>query len=494
MKNIIGRDIPPVVCGRELSPYKGRGKWRSTKVLSSVEEAIRLTGIKSGDTISFHHHLRNGDAVVNLILDKLARMGVQNLKLAPTALFPVHEPLIEHIKNGVITAIEGSINGPIGKYITEHPLKEPVILRSHGGRARAVVDRELPIDVAFIAASAADKMGNCNGVVGLSAFGPMGFAYADAWAAEKVVVITDTLVPYPAVPICIQESYVDYVVKVDSIGSPSGIASGTTRITDDPERLEMAKRVVDIIEAAGLLKPGFSFQAGAGGASLAVVKFLHERMQRKGITGEFAVGGVTKLVVDMLHDGTIKTIVDAQAFDTEAVASLREDRGHIEVSHFHLMSPSGKSCVEHTQDVCFLGATEVDVNFNVNVNTHSDGYLLHGIGGHQDAAAGSKVCFVIAPIFRKKVPIIRDAVTTVSTPGDCVDVVVTNAGIAVNPRRKDLLRAVEDAQLPLVDITELRDKAYKATGGPPEVRFGEDIVALTQFRDGTFLDVVRQVG
>ncbi|RLF47613.1 MAG: citrate lyase subunit alpha, partial [Thermoplasmata archaeon] len=427
-----------------------------------------------------------------MVLDAAAKMGIRDLRLAQTALFPVHEPVIEHIKNGVVTAIEGSINGPVGAFISRNaPLKEPVILRSHGGRARAVVEGELPVDVAFIAASECDPMGNCNGVNGPSAFGPMGFAYSDAWGADKVVIVTDNVVKYPAHPISISEIYVDYVVRVPSIGEPQGIASGTTKITTNPVRLEMARTVVDVIDKAGYIKEGFSFQAGAGGTSLAVVKFLHERMKEKGVVGDFAVGGVTEFVVNMLRDGTIRAIIDAQAFDLAAVESLRVDRNHIEVSHYHLMSPTVKSHVVMHQDACFLGATEVDVNFNVNVNTHSDGLLLHGIGGHQDAAAESKITIVVTPIVRKNIPIVREEVTTVSTPGDAVDVIVTDKGIAVNPRREDLMERLSG--LNIVDIEDLKKMAYDITGGPPKVKWGDEIIALTQYRDGTYLDTIRSV-
>jgi len=250
---------------------------------------------------------------------------------------------------------------------------------------------------------------------------------------------------------------------------------------------------VDIIELSGLFKDDFSFQAGAGGTSLAVVKFLHERMKDKGIVGSFAVGGVTGLVVDMLRDGTINAIIDAQAFDMAAIESLQTDKNHIEVSHYHLMNPHTKSCVVSHQDACFLGATEIDVDFNVNVNTHSDGKLLHGIGGHIDAASGSKITFIVAPAYRKKNPIIRDRVTTVTAPGCDIDVVVTDHGIAINPQRKDILKKVQGSKLPIKTIEELRDMAYEATGGPQPLELSDDVIALIEYRDGTTIDTVWKV-
>jgi len=508
MHNKLGRELPEEIGERKIIPYLGPFSSRpggrryapplkavfpgEKKLLKSLREAIGKVELSDGMTISFHHHLRNGDAVVNMVVDEIAKMGIKDIKIASTALFPVHEKLIEHIKNGVITSIEGSMNGPVGAYVSRNGLKEPVILRSHGGRARAVKGGNLHVDVAFIAASMADDYGNCNGMLGKSAFGAMGFPQADAMFADKVVVITDNLVPYPASPISIPQIYVDYVVKVPSIGDPSGIQTGTMKITTDPVRLGIAKDVVNFLASAGIIKDGFSFQAGAGGISLAVTKFLHDYMKSKGIKGNFVMGGITGYVVDMLEDGTINKILDAQSFDLRAVESISKNANHIEVSHIMFGDPHTAGCIVNRQNACFLGATEVDINFNVNVNTHSDGMLLHGIGGHQDAAAGSDVTVITVPLVRKNIPIVRESVTTVSTPGDVVDVIVTDHGIAVNPVRDDLIEAVK-GKVDIVDIEELQKKAEKMVGPPPEPELDEDIIAIIEYRDGSVLDVVRKV-
>jgi citrate lyase subunit alpha/citrate CoA-transferase len=157
------------------------------------------------------------------------------------------------------------------------------------------------------------------------------------------------------------------------------------------------------------------------------------------------------------------------------------------------MNPHTKSCVVSHQDVCFLGATEVDVNFNVNVNTHSNGILLHGTGGHSDAASGSRICFIVAPVYRKTNPIVRDAVTTITTPGSDIDVIVTDHGVAINPIRQDLIEKVKDSDLPIKTIEELRDIAYEATGGPQTLELTDDVIALIEYRDGTILDTVWKV-
>ena len=80
---------------------------RNSKVVT-LEEAIRGSGLHDGCTISFHHHFRGGDKVVNMVVDKLAEMGYKALHVAASSLQDVHKPLIEHVKNGVVTKISTS--------------------------------------------------------------------------------------------------------------------------------------------------------------------------------------------------------------------------------------------------------------------------------------------------------------------------------------------------------------------------------------------------
>ena len=107
--------------------------------LASLEEAITRSGLKNGMTISFHHHFRGGDKVVNMVIDKLAEMGFKDLHLAASSLSDVHAPLIDHIRNGVITRISTSgLRGKLANEISHGLMKEPVIFRSHGGRGSAI--------------------------------------------------------------------------------------------------------------------------------------------------------------------------------------------------------------------------------------------------------------------------------------------------------------------------------------------------------------------
>jgi len=381
----------------------------------------------------------------------------------------------------------------LGREISRGVLAEPVKFYTHGGRPHSIIEGREKIDVAFIAAPTADNMGNCSGKYGRSACGSLGYAFADAMYAKRVVVITDNLVPYPLADFSISEDYVDYVVEVDAIGDPKGIVSGTTKITRDPVGLVMAAHAAKVIEASGLLKDGFSFQTGAGGASLAAAKFLKDIMLEKNIRGSFGLGGITGYMVDMLKAGCFETLLDVQCFDLSAVESIRNDPRHREISAMQYASPGAKSAVVNSLDVVILGATEIDTDFNVNVHTDSNGYIMGGSGGHSDTAAGAKLSMIIAPMFRARLPIVSGRVTCISTPGDSIDVLVTQGGIAVNPKNAELKERLEAAGLPIVDIFELKDKTERITGKPNELTRGERVVAEVIGREGNLLDRIYSV-
>ena len=465
-----------------------------SKVVSSIREAVRLAGLRDGMTVSFHHHLRNGDFVLNMVMEEIARQGIRDINVNASSLFDVHTPLLEHIKNGVVTGIAADyIAAGIGRAISQGILEKPVQFRTHGGRPSDISTGKTPIDVAFIAAPTADTMGNCTGKLGKSACGSLGYAFADAMYAKKVVVITDNLVPYPLEGFSISEDWVDYVVSVDAIGNPKGIVSGTTQITRDPVGLVMASHAAQVIKHSGLLKDGFSFQTGAGGASLAAAKFLKDIMLQEGIQGSFGLGGITGYLVDMLHAGCFKTLMDVQCFDLKAVESIRTNPAHQEISAMQYASPGTKSAVVDQLDVVILGATEVDTDFNVNVHTDSNGYIMGGSGGHSDTAAGAKLSMIIAPLFRARLPIVTDRVSCISTPGRDIDVLVTQRGIAVNPKNAELMQRLKDAKLPVVDIHELKEIAERITGKPEKTISAGRTVAKVIYRDGTQIDEIRQV-
>ena len=223
----------PVFDGKQQpkEPAPRTDKLTNSYKVVSLEEAIRRSGLKDGMTISFHHHFRAGDKVVNMVVDKLAEMGYKDLHLAASSLIDVHEPLIEHIRNGVISRISTSgLRGKLAQEISHGLMKEPVVFRSHGSRGSAIASGELHIDVAFLGASSSDPMGNACGYSrsanAKSICGSIGYALPDAQYADHVVILTDDLVPYPNRPSGISEIDVDSVVVVESVGDSSKISSG----------------------------------------------------------------------------------------------------------------------------------------------------------------------------------------------------------------------------------------------------------------------------
>ena len=154
----------------------------------------------------------------------------------------------------------------------------------------------------------------------------------------------------------------------------------------------------------------------------------------------------------------------------------------------HYASPSAKSAVVNSLDVVILGATEVDTEFNVNVHTDSNGIIMGGSGGHSDICAGAKMSVIITPMFRNRLPMILDRVTTITTPGKDIDVVVTQGGVAVNPKNVELRERLIAGGLPVIDIHELQAKAERMTGKPQPVKHGDKVVAEVIYRDGSIID------
>jgi citrate lyase subunit alpha/citrate CoA-transferase len=514
-KNIVvnsaGRKVPTEVNGKHTIPFMGVGKYipegriyapkistcahfseDGNKLVPSLKESLVKAGLKDGMTISTHHHFRNGDLIANQIFDIATELGVKDLIWFPSASFECNSYLIKYLEDGTIHHIEGSMNGSLGRYTSNGNMKGLGVLRSHGGRYQSVQDGEVQIDIAVIASPTADLFGNANGVNGSAACGSLGFALVDSQFADKVIVVTDNLVPFPCVPWQIQGNYVDYVVVVDRVGIPEKIVSGSTEITKSPDRLYLAELTAKFCDVAGIIKNGFSFQSGAGGISLAVAEYFKQIMIEKGVTARFVRGGSNKYLVSMLEEGLVDYIIDGQTFDLDGVRSMRENPNHTWSSPFTSYNYHGKGNFASLVDVVILGATEIDINFNANVVTHSDGYLLHGIGGWQNCLF-SKTVILTVPLFRDRIPVIRDAVTTVCGPGELIDVVVTERGIAINPLRKDLIELTKGSGLPLVTIEKLKEMAELICGRPSLPNFTSEPVAIVKWVDGTVLDTIWQV-
>ena len=513
MKNAVGRDIPDFLLKDGKEVYQGKnymdGKYiqkasprtrryekpQESKVVATLADALRQCGAKSGMTFSFHHHLRNGDYVVNMVMKAaIEELGLENLTIAATSLGDAHDPIANYIEQGKVTGIQTSgIRGRMGEVVSAGKLATPAIIRSHGGRPRAIESGELHIDIAFVAAPTSDCVGNCRGIGGKSNCGSLGYAVTDSRYADHVVVVTDCLVDFPNFPASVEAIDVDAVVVVDSIGDPKKIASAAARISQNPRDLMMAENVARVIASTPYFKDGFSFQTGVGGPSLAANLFLEKYMDERGIKMGWAIGGICGPMVELLKKGKVGKVIDVQDFDLDAVNSINQTPGHYEMSASQYANPANKGAYVNYLDYMILAALEVDTKFHVNVITGSDGVVRGAPGGHPDTAAGSKCCIIVTPLVRGRMPTICKDVTTVTTPGECVDVVVTDYGTAVNPARQDIIDCMDAAGIPHVSIEWLQEKAYSIVGEPDPLQWEDKVVAIVEARDGSILDVIRQV-
>ncbi len=510
MKNNVNRELPDEILNKlNYKPYESTeighpeiqrvapkvvATTGDSKLQDSLEAVVKNT-VKDGMTISFHHHFRNGDFVFNKVMRIIIDEGIKNLTLAPSSLTGVMNDLvIEAIKAGTITNITSSgMRGELGDFVSHGGLENPVIFRSHGGRARAIEEGSIKIDVAFLGVPIADKMGNANGMDGKAVFGSLGYALIDAQYANKVVLLTDNLVPYPNTPASIKQTQVDYVVKVDQVGDPDKIGSGATRFTKDPKELKIAQTVNDVITHSPYFKDGFSFQTGSGGAALAVTRYLRQSMIDNDIKASFALGGITKPTTDLLNEGLVNKLMDVQDFDKGAAESMHTNPNQQEIDASWYADPYNKGAMVDKLDVVILSALEIDTKFNVNVMSGSDGVIRGAVGGHQDAAT-AKLTIISAPLVRGRLATVVPDVTTVVTPGDSVDVLVTEVGIAINPKRQDLIDALKALPgVPVYTIEELQQKAEALVGKAKPISYTDRTVALVEYRDGTIIDAIKEV-
>ena len=513
MINAVGRDIPEEILkqtGKEVfqgnyykdgKPFKKAGPMVTPvmnhdhdKMVKDIHEALVKCNAHDGMTVSFHHHFRDGDLVVCMVMKEIQKMGLKNITISASSLGKAHDDLVPMIEDGTITNIESSgVRGKIGEAISHGKLKGLATMRSHGGRVRALVTGETHVDIAFIGAPTCDEYGNCRGIGGKTNCGVLSYSYVDGNQADYVVAVTDCLVPFPNYPAHISMTKVDYVCVVDQIGIPEKIATGAAKPTTDQRKLMMAEYCTQVVVNTPYFKDGFSYQTGVGGASIASTISLTKIMKERNIKMGFGVGGLTKPMCDLLDDGMVRILLDTQDFDLDAVNNVKNPNHH-RISAGAYANPMNKGAFVNKLDYVILAALEVDTHFNCNVVVGSDGVITGAQGGHPDTAQGAKCTIVIAPLLQGRIPAICTDVTTVTTPGESVDIVVTDYGVAVNPARPDLLEALQKADcVPLKTIKELRDMAYSIVGEPEKVQFGDRVVGIIEARDGTIMDVVREV-
>ncbi len=513
--NAIGREVP-----EGYKPFKSpdidyvpkfipevyRGNKTGSKVRSSIREAVELRGLKNGDTISFHHGLRNGDKVMEIVLREVIDMGFKDLALAPTSLFPCQIPIVmEAIEKGVVTQIKGgSVRGDLGYHIARGGMKKIFETRSHSGRAADIETGQLEIDLAFCAASSCDRFGNANGWRGKpnSMFGPLSFMVPDSRFAKKgFVVVTDNLVSGVSPFLYVGMQQVSDVVEVDSIGDNHGLGSGETVTTDiTPERLHALSNIVAVIKALDIKNRRPCVQLGSGIGLAAINHFAKE-----GILIDMMIGGVTEDLVAAVNSGLVGQLYNGQCFDRVAAITMRTMwAATTPMDMIHYGSPY-RSPVTGMLDVGLLGAIEVDQNFDVNVSTFSNGIPSKAIGGHTEVARGADVTIVQAPLNRKGNIIVREKVTTVSTPGRYfVDFIMTPDGMIMNDtganakaeRNRELKARMEKQGAKFLSMAEAVDIAKRRASEfpkPIEPIYGDRIVGVSKYLDGTVLDSIREV-
>ncbi|MGO1580864.1 MAG: citrate lyase subunit alpha [Peptoniphilaceae bacterium] len=511
MKNKLGKDIPEEFLADGVEVYQG-SKYRQdyeytkaaprvkanviegkSKLVKDIKTAIENLDLKDGMTISFHHHLRNGDFVCAQVMEIIHSMGIKDLFICASSLGKAHKNMVPMIEDGTITGISSSgVRDEVGVALSQGKLKNPAWIRSHGGRVRAIETGQVKIDVAFIAASSSDVYGNASGKGGKNDCGVLSYADVDAKYADRVVVITDTIKEAPNFPAPIKGIDVDYVVEVDSIGDPSKIASGSIRMTKDVRELKIAEYAAKVVAATQWFKDGFSFQTGAGGSSLAVTEFLKPYMDEKDIKMGWGMGGITEPMVNMLREGYIRKLINDQAFDIASVESVYNDPNHFEISCSQYANPMNKGAFVNYLDYVILGALEIDTDFNVNVVQGSDGTIQGAPGGHPDTAAGANCTIIVAPLVRGRLSTVRPQCTSITSPGETIDVLVTDYGVSVNPNRKDIIKELEKTNLPLISIEKQCEIAEEIVGKADPIQFEDKVVALVEYRDGTIIDVIKK--
>lgn len=460
------------------------------KLMRSLSQVLDRFGLADGQVISFHHHYRNGERVIEPVLRLAQARGVRDLTLAASSLFPCHAGLIPFIEDGTIVhIITDYMRGPLADAMQAGRLAGNAVLQSHGARARAIESGALLVDIAFVAAPLVHVSGDTTGRGGRLACGPLGYPAVDAAHARTTVVLADEITVEPLPQVDIPRQFVDAVVHFPEPGTPEGIASGTTVPLENSVTRAIGDLTAQIITAAGLMRRGMSLQSGAGGYSLGAVPIIGRAMASMGVRGGFLSGGTTGAHVKLLNAGVFDEILDVQCFDRQAVASSIHNPAHRMMTAAEYASPLHPSAVVDRLDVMLLGAVEVDHAFNVNVAASAEGQILGGPGGHPDTAQGASLSIVTTTLQGGGQPKIVPNVRCITTEGCDVDVIVTDQGFVVNPRRHDLLAALRGLAAPMLSVEDMSQLG--AQGLPPTSRTsprpGHIVI---EHRLGHLLDVI----
>lgn len=454
----------------------------------SLDQIFKSFEIADGQTLSFHHHYRNGDRVMNAVLLHAHKRGLRNLTIAPSSIFQCHDVLAPLIKAGTITnVVTNYMRGQFADEITAGLLSGQAILQSHGGRARAIASGQLKIDIAFIGAPLANEQGDLTGRTQTDGCGPLGYPAVDAFFARRSVGLIGRFGFIPEHLVDISGAYIDGVLPFDEPGSTKGIKSGATVPSQSKATQKVCAHVVDCMQAAGFIRNGVSIQSGAGGHSLAAIEHIADQMRSAGVKGSFISGGITQSHVAMLEQSLFEQIKDVQCFDLEAVISSTCNSAHTMMTAEEYASPLLPNAVAHSLSVMLLGAVEIDQHFNVNVVCGGHGKILGGPGGHPDTAEGAELVIVTSELTAGGFPKLVSDVQCVSTLGQYIDLLVTEEGVVVHPERTALKSRLQMAGVHVREFEELQRLSEARASKLPMVS-RETPNVLIESRDGLVLD------
>ncbi len=464
------------------------------EIYRDIKKLIEKINIKNGQTISFHHHLREGDMVMGIVIKAAHELGIKNLRVCSSSIMKCHDFLTEYIDNGTVERIETSgLREKLGEYVLAGKMDEPVIIRSHGGRARAVGCGETEIDVAFLAASSADSFGNATGITGKNAFGSMGYGIWESKNAAKTVIVTDDLSDDMLEIKSVCQSNVDAVLVVDEIGDTQKIKAGSLRIKKDPLTGRVAQNTAEFLMKSGIKLNNAGIQMGSGGISLQTVKYLEKYMAENEMKFSFAIGGITGMLVDMLNCGIVKSLADVQSFDSCCAGSMYKNRNHHEIDVNTYANPLNKNNMVNSLDIAILSALEIDTEWNVNVITGSNGKFMGAVGGHQDVAEGCGFTIIVSPLIRGRIPVLTDRVNTLVTKGEFIDAFICEYGVCVKPEHEEIIEKLNGNGIKNLTLRELYDKTLKYVGKPEKPVYGDKTVAIVQDRYGNTLSEIKNL-
>ena len=150
MVNSAGREIPDEILERygkegfQGSRYRNGAQYTKaaprvrgrldpgeSKMVGTVREALEKCGLRDGMVLSFHHHFRDGDYIVNMVMAEVAAMGVRDITICASSLGAAHDPVAGYIEEGIVTGLQSSgVRGKIGEAISFGKLKTPEIGRA----------------------------------------------------------------------------------------------------------------------------------------------------------------------------------------------------------------------------------------------------------------------------------------------------------------------------------------------------------------------------